>query len=172
MELIDYILDVGEANSLKKIADYLLRSSDAVYYADSHVAKPPPQLGMTAACSAGLALLLNWTRETAALGPLGLAASQPLLVIDQEWLDELPDALPPHVLVTLAKNSITLPSGELNAKPSSKADCPLGTLLSGELEAVTVYRIEVSDERESLGGWLFRFDGEPSPDSPPSAPPS
>jgi|688.fasta_scaffold418830_2 hypothetical protein len=165
MELINYIRKVVEANSLQRIANYLLESSDSAYHADSHVDAPPQGLGVEAACSAGLALLREWTQEAAFLGPFGLVATPPLLVIDQEWLDELPDAPHPHVLVTLAKNAAALPSGELNAKPSSKADCPLGRLLSGELETVSVFRVEASDERESLGGWLFRFDAQPTPDS-------
>lgn len=165
MSLPDYIQGVCSANRLREVAEHLLQTSDPAYHVDRHVAEPPQGLEVEAACSAGLALLLDWTQDAALLGSVGLVASLPLLVIDQEWLDELPDAPPPHLIVTLAKNSSLLPSGELNAKRCSKADCPLRGLLSGELETVSVFRIEASDERESLGGWLFRFDAQPTPDS-------
>ncbi len=158
MNLSEYIQRECAANSLQGIVRYLLEASDPTYYADRHIAEPPQGWGLEAACSAGLALLREWTKDAASLGPTGLVASKPILIIDQEWLADHPDAPPPHVLVTLAKDDRDLPTDQLNATPSSKADCPCGKLLIGDFENITVLKIEPSTERESLGGWLFRFD--------------
>jgi hypothetical protein len=160
MDLQEYIQAVLAANSLRDVALYLLETGDAAYHSDRHVDEPPQGLGAEAACFAGLALLREWARDAESLSPIGLVSSKPLLVIDQEWLNDLPDAPPPHVLVTIAKSSSDLPSEEVNAKQSTKADCPLGKLLSDELEDVTVFKVEASAERESLGGWLFRLDNK------------
>jgi hypothetical protein len=170
MSLQDYIKSVCAANSLEETALHFLQTSDPVYHADRHVAEPPQGLGVEAACSAGLALLANWTREASAVERLGLVASKPLLVVDQEWLDELPDAPPPHVLVTLARCSTDLPPEVMNAKRVAQAACPLGNVLVGDVESATVFKIAASEERESLGGWLFRLDAAPTPDSSPQAP--
>jgi len=165
MSLPDYIQSVCAANSLEETALHFLQTSAPAYHADRHVAEPPQGLGMEAACSAGLALLVDWSREAAALERLGLVASKPLLLVDQEWLDGLADAPPPHVLVTLARCSSDLPPEELNAKRVSQSACPLESLLIGDVENATVLKIDASDERESLGGWLFRLDAAPTPDS-------
>jgi hypothetical protein len=163
MLLDKYIQSVREENRLQRIADYLLRSIDRAYYADSHVALPPQGLGVEAACCAGLALLLDWTSEAALLDRIGLVASKPFLLVDQEWLDELPDAPPPHVLVSLYKTGEEISSDQLCARPTSRDNCPIGDLLTGELRDATVFRLEPSEERESLGGWLFQLDTPATP---------
>jgi hypothetical protein len=158
MKLFDYIANVLSENSLQSIAKYLLKSDDEAYYADSHVDVPPQGLGPYAACCAGLELLRKWHQDVSSIELSGLFASTPMLVVEQEWLDELPNPPPPHVLIILAKNISGLPPDGLVAKTSSKANCPLAELLSGEFEDIEVLKFEASEECERLGGWVFRFD--------------
>lgn len=165
MNLSDYIRSVCEANRLRDTAVWMSETGEAAYHADRHVESPPEGLGPQAACSAGLALLVEWTKDASVLESLGLTASKPMLIVHQEWLDEHPDASPPHVLVTLCKTGGALPPAQLNASPTSRDKCPIGYLLTGELGEATVFRLEPSLERESLGGWLFQLDAPETPDS-------
>lgn len=158
MSVSEYVKRECEANALSEIACYLLQTDEPAYYADRHVSIPPRGLELNAACLAGLALLREWTREVSSLISIGLVASKPTLVVDQEWLDALPGAPLPHVLVTLAKDSSYLPLDQLNALPSSKIDFPCKELLSGMYDTVDIFKMEASPERESLGGWIFRLN--------------
>ena len=156
MNTADYINAVCASNRLRETAEWLTHSSENVYHADRHVAEPPENVSGRAACTAGLSLLIQWTNEAAALQADGIFASKPILIIDQEWLDELPEAPPPHILVTLTKRLGSLPREEMLGKAFAHTDCPISDLLTGPLSDITVIKIEPSEERESLGGWLFK----------------
>lgn len=167
----DYIAEVCRRNLLSDTVDWLIRSSGDHYYADRHVDLPPDGIPARAACSAGLALLSNWTDELEGVHSRGIYSEGPILVIDQAWLNESLDAPPPHVILALAKREDALhalvTSGQV-VKPSSS---PIGDLLSSTLRQIKVMRIEPCEERESDGCWLFQFaTPSPDPDLPPQAP--
>lgn len=167
MTLAEYIQKVCADNDLQDTARFFLRKGDAAYHADRHVDEPPAGLGPEAACGAGFALLREWTREAASIVGTELFVSRPLLVIGEEWLRGLPHAARPSVLVTLARCAADLPPPEVaGAIPVSAAGSPHAALPAGEADGVTVFRIDASEERESLGAWVFRYDTAPEATPP------
>jgi hypothetical protein len=97
----------------------------------------------------------QWLMDVLEIRIAGLFASTPLLIIDDEWLAEIHDAPPPHVILTLAKRPEFLPDETLGGQAIDPAECPFSSHLSGRLQFSTIKRIEPSEERESLGGWII-----------------
>ena len=155
----EYIAEVCRENILAETVDWLLQSDEDRYFADRHVAEPPEGLSAHAACLAGFALLEDWAADLAEFKRRGLFGDEPVLMIDQEWLDELPDAPPPHVILGIAKNGDALPPSELSGHPADPADSPLRDLLEHTPKQVAVRWIEPREELEHAGAWLFVIEG-------------
>jgi len=151
----DYIKGVCDQNRLIDIADWLIRSDDEVYYADTHVSPPPEGLPITAAVEAGLALLVQWVDELGLVQQRGLATSNPMLVVDNEWLENLAEAPPPHVTITLAKRRELIVPQSLRGQLVDRAGTLFDGLLTGRLRGASLTKFEPSIEDEGLGGWVI-----------------
>jgi len=153
----EYIAEVCRENALAQTVDWLLQSDEERYFADRHVATPPEGLSAHVACLAGFALLEDWAADLVEFKKRGLFSDGPVLMIDQEWLDELPDSPPPHVILAIAKNREALPPFALSGHPANPADCPLRDLLEHTPKQVAVRWLEPREELEHAGAWLFRI---------------
>jgi hypothetical protein len=154
----DYIRAVCGRNRLVDTADWFLKSNGGVYYVDRHVDVPPEGMSVDAACQAGLALLEQWAYELEDVRKRGLFATNPLLIIDDEWLLPSEEAPPPHVMVTLATQMDLLQANSVHGERVDVSEFPLWKMLNGRLRFAHVTRIEPSLERESQGAWAIEID--------------
>ena len=130
-----------------------MQSRSEIYHVDRHVEAPPVGLPASAACSAGVALLLLWHNELK--GDFGhkLFFEGPVLVIDQSWLDEKPEAPPPHVVLDLAKRGDVLQPIGTHGRLVDPNNSPIRE----PLPSVSIHRVDRCAARESDGSWLFRI---------------
>lgn len=141
MERSEYIRSVCAENRLVDVAAFFCTLEDDVYYLDRHVNEPPSPLGVSEGCEAGFALLKQWLDELAAVKDLGLFVSEPLLVIDDPWLNAEENATLPHVYTVLVKHSELLPSSPSKSTEVRPKDSDVGQILGG-LEGFSLQRLE------------------------------
>jgi hypothetical protein len=154
----EYIAYVCRDNSLPAMLDWLIQSDEEeAYYADRHVAVPPANLPKRAACSAGFALLEKWHNGVGGANDRGIFAEGPILMIDQEWLDEKQNAPPPHVVLHLAKVKGRLTPIDTSGHLVDHSTCPFQVALSN----VAIRRLDPWPEAESDGAWVFRITTPP-----------
>ena len=159
MKLSDWVTNIVERNDLRRIVNDFAVSPELCWHIDRHVMEVTervPDLSdasyTVAGCSAGVALLREWTQQVRTLQGEGTALSSPFLVIDDDWISGRDNAPPPHVYVCMAKNVAHLSPVEHPREPFNQiASFPLGGVVASDL-----YGWRLQDAPD--GAWILRVD--------------
>jgi hypothetical protein len=105
--LVSAVLDDPD-NDLEQIARAFVASSDPCWHIDRHVvgvvdvdAKRP---AIAEACEAAIALAIKWAAQNVSSNWSGCLVSAPFVFLDDEWLEGVANATPPHVYICLARD--------------------------------------------------------------------
>jgi hypothetical protein len=155
-----YIQRVLESNSLHNEVEMLRNSGESCVHIDRHVELPKPHESRDVAqitCLAGIRLLMQWRTEREELLSSGVQISAPVLVLDDEWMNQLTDAPPPHVCITIAKEAKSFAPPQFVDHGGDDFD---GFSLKGMIEQEagrrTVVRVSANPNPpyEEMGFWL------------------
>ncbi len=145
-------------NLLTDTVDVFLHSDDTVYYVDRHVLDVPPgsKKLVKNGVILGLALLKEWLGDIQKTKDSAVFFSDPLLVVDDEWLEMRGNAPPPHIMLTLAKNPENVEQPRNYFKMDLIKDCPpaLGTSVCLASKSMGVFIYRAHDDEEG-GAFIF-----------------
>lgn len=144
-------------NDLAEIVNSFRESSEPVWHIDRHVLDVTDsviadQAFLIAACAAGLSLLHKWSSQRSAVTVDGVVISEPYLMIDDEWLEAVPNAPPPHVYVCISDDGHESVEHE-PARDQYPLPVPLAQLLTS---SETYYRVCGAFDDMPGGAWLIR----------------
>ena len=108
MNYKDFEKKVIRENSLAGIANLFIKSNDTCWHIDRHVFDiviyPISDIDVKyAACMVGVRLMIKWSEERSQIQNDNLIISIPLLIVDDDWLNDIERITPPHVYICLAK---------------------------------------------------------------------
>ncbi len=154
-----YCSRVLAQNPLRESALFLLKSNNPWLYVDRHVGEPETTDGLDvviSTCVAGIRLMNKWKAERIELMQEGFLISDPVLIIDDEWLTEAQGAPPPHVYVVLAKDQASYRAPHFADHGGNDFEAfPLKESLRKESGWTRAVRSAANPNLDQEGGWLF-----------------
>ncbi|MEZ5427528.1 MAG: hypothetical protein R2747_14745 [Pyrinomonadaceae bacterium] len=162
MNYKDWETEILRENSVEKIIEQFRLSADQVWYFDRHIIDSIDDLpeledadNFWSVCDAALALLEQWRNYVFELTNTDILASEPYLVIDDEWLERQQNSPPPHVYLTLAKQSKYLkPDFFFHAtKETDSKYNEFRNWLMGKGN----WKVRIKNPDEEYGCWIIMF---------------
>ncbi len=153
-------------NDLLEDVASLLEDDDQVVYLDRHAiewsaAKYDPYVLNPETVKLGVMLALDlvrhWSAQRKSL--TSIYASEPFLYMDEEWLLGRKNPAPPSARICLAKSEQAFDPVPFEGDPHRRLNLDSDIDLTGA-SVVYVEGYDDPEEKERLGAWLIRIDGE------------
>lgn len=144
-----------------EVQDFIL-ANETVRYIDRHVLdvdEPASATLRAVACEAAVALAKTWLNARRTLARTDVLISVPYAIVDDSWILGAENAPPPHVVLCLARDEVSLRPANYNLAATPRSSSGLSIVDSLVREGARLKRLDSDPELPEDGGcWILEVD--------------